>query len=162
MYSKSNQMTRAAAQKLHESIETFLCASTEKFKEKQPDMEFQFLVQSMNDRMVEIYDEDEPDAEFYGYMIELRDFFDSLIGVSDYTKPTKAFIESLVWDNFEDDEDEDEEADVKHYSLGSMYYNKLTWIVEGAEDEDLVILAKKLLEGETIQNLLDALEELAK
>lgn len=129
-----------------------LTALTAQFRTVDINMEFDLMADTINDV---ISDKDED--EFIGYLVELRNYFLDLTNTSDLAAVTQRFIGSLSWDNFLDDPIEDE--DVEFYSLGSMFYNKLTWIAEGSDDDDAIALALKLLEGDKLQTFLDIMEQ---
>lgn len=100
------------------------------------------------------------ESEFDGYFEELIDILTIVLDEQhDYKRMKKRlwkYICSMAWDNFYDDDTNEP------YSLGSMFYNKLTWISEGSQEDSAITLADKLLENELMQNYLDKLEQFCK
>ena len=102
------------------------------------------------------------DMEWHGIIEELIEYFDIIRKAKTEKQMTKRitdFIAGLSWDNFRDDEAEDEAGDgvMVHYSLGSMYYNKLSWISEGSSNEKALYVANML--KDTIAPVMDYTEK---
>lgn len=89
------------------------------------------------------------EEEYYTYLYELSQIFEIVKSGND--KKLQIFISTLPWENFKDDDD-------SYYSLGSMFYNKLTWVVENSIDSNMIEISKKLLRKKCIENLLDNIE----
>jgi hypothetical protein len=102
-----------------------------------------------------IADQDEGE-EWHGYLTELLDIF-RMCELSTQSYPDKKqllkYINGMSWDNFYDDEKKE------YYSLGSMFYNKLTWIIEGDEGSDAATFAQNVIED--LPAFLDELERYA-
>lgn len=82
------------------------------------------------------------DQEFHGYLEELENILsfvpDDFIITDEVKEILGVFISYIPWDNFENDYDKEEEeyeGGEQFMTLGSMFYNKLTWVSEMCTNE---------------------------
>lgn len=110
--------------------------------------------------------DDSEDVEFYDYLYELTDIIAMIPKDFNFTTEVKKdilkYIKGLPWDNFmteegsEKDFISDDITDTDYYSLGSMFWNKLQWTIEGCNYPEAVRLATDICD--VIVPVLDELE----
>lgn len=128
------------------------------FREIWWDADCHLITEQLEEIVKKLDNGNDDESEFHGYMEELHTFFKKLTDlrtVPDIKDWVNTFIGSLDWGNFELDEEDSKE---KYMSFGSMYYNKLQWIIEGSSEDDIIPIIIKLRDA--VPALLDEMEKL--
>lgn len=140
-----------------ESLELLLSNISRWFKPHYPELDINLIKEELDIALTEVKETDD-ESEFVDTLEELIEFF-TIIEEQDpkrLKKKLKAFIGNLSWENFQNDPDEDGEPVKGHYSLGSMFFNKLTWIIEGMDNEEVTSRCQVLVND--IKPLMDYFE----
>ena len=91
------------------------------------------------------------DGEYWDTLEEIADLLKAYVECNsiEFKVVFDKFMGNVNWGNWHEDDDEEVEdgEDAKTFTLGSIYFNKLTWIVEGSRFNTFKGLASKLLVG---------------
>lgn len=103
-------------------------------------------------------DEDGDDSEAHDMFGELADLFQNIAKDKQYSKVKKivsSYNQTISWDNYTNDDDDADEA---FYTLGGVWYQRLSWFQE-SDNEELSKFSKQI--EKPLVKFMDLLEKAA-